>query len=112
MRETPKRIKRLLREWASVAHDRDLREALADLRAHFDRLDRGEITPFELNDVIHNFHDGTSRDIWKRYASNMLEPAVASAVVAGVIVKEELPPELVEHLASTIAFYEADLVDV
>jgi hypothetical protein len=110
MQDTPKHIKRLVREWAAVAHDRDLRSALADLRGQFDRLERGEIDAFELNHHIHQFHDGISRDIWKRYATNHLEPAVAAAVAEGVLAKEELPPVLVEHLAGTIAFYEADQV--
>ena len=106
--ETPKRLKRLVREWAGIAHDRDLRRALSELRVEFDRWDRGEIDSFELNKAIHQFHDGTSREIWKRYATSHLEPAVASAVAAGVVRKEELPVELVAHIAGLIEFYAAD----
>ena len=91
-----KRIKLLVREWARIAHDRDLRKALSELRAQFDRWDRGEIDTFELNDLVHRFHQGTSREIWKRYATTHLEPAVASAVAAGVLRKEELPAELLQ----------------
>ena len=80
---TPKRMKRLVRQWAGIAHDRDLRRALSELRVEFDRWDRGEIESFELNKAIHEFHDGTSREIWKRYATSHLEQAVASAVAAG-----------------------------
>jgi hypothetical protein len=108
MREVPKQLKRLVREWAGIAHDRDLRKALSELRVQFDRWDRGEIDVFELNDLVHRFHHGTARDIWKRYATTHLEPAVASAVAAGVLRKEELPAELVQHLAGLIAFYEHD----
>ena len=50
-----------------------------------------------------------SREIWKRYASTHLKPAVASAVAAGVLRKEELPTELVQHIAGLIEFYEHDL---
>ena len=109
MQEVPKRIKRLVREWAGIAHDRDLRKALSELRAEFDRWDRGEIDSFELNDLVHRFHQGTARDIWKRYATTHLEPAVASAVAAGVLLKEELPVELVQYIADLIEFYEHDL---
>jgi hypothetical protein len=109
MQDSPKRLRRLIREWAAVAYDRDLRHAFGELRSQFDRLERGEISPFELNELVHRFHDGISREIWKRYSkSSHLGPAVAAAVADGVISKEELPPELVEHLARTIAFYEAD----
>lgn len=109
MADVPKQIKRLVREWAGIAHDRDLRQALGDLRLHFDRWGRGEITAFELNDLVHQFHQHTSREIWKRYATTHLEPAVASAVAAGVLRRDELPVELVQHLASLIAFYEQDV---
>lgn len=37
VQDIPKRIKRLVREWAGIAHDRELGQALLDLRAHFDR---------------------------------------------------------------------------
>jgi len=32
MQEVPKRIKRLVRKWAGIAHERDLRNALNELR--------------------------------------------------------------------------------
>ena len=109
MHKVPKRIKRLVREWAGVAHDRDLREALSELRARFDRWDRGEIDSFELNNLIHRFHQDTARQIWKRYATTHLEPAVASTVAAGVLREGELPEELVQDVAALIEFYEHDL---
>src|SRR5262245_37277906 len=109
MREVPKQLKRLVREWAGIAHDRDLRQALSELRVQFDRWDHGEIDAFELNELVHRFHQVTAREIWKRYATTHLEPAVASAVAAGVLRKEELPAELVRHIAGLIEFYEDDL---
>jgi hypothetical protein len=109
MQEVPKRIRRLVREWAGIAHDRDLRKALNELRAQFDRRDRSEIDSFELNELVHRFHQDTSREIWKRYATTHLEPAVASAVAAGVLRKEELPSELLHHIAGLIEFFQHDL---
>src|SRR5437870_5580396 len=108
MQDTPKRIKRLVREWAGVAHDRDLRNALGELRVQFGRWERGEISSFELNEFVPQFHDGASREIWKRYATNHLEPAVASAVAAGILGREELPTGLLQLIAGLIEFYEAD----
>ena len=94
MQEVPKRIKRLVREWAGNAHDRDLRKALSELRAQFDRWDRGEIDSFELNELVHRFHQDTAREIWKRYATTHLEPAVASAVLPACFAKKNYPPNL------------------
>lgn len=109
MQEVPKRIKRLVREWAGIAHDRELRRALGELRIQFDRWEHGDIDAFELNDLVHRFHQDASREIWKRYVTTHLEPAVASAVAAGVLRKEELPAEVVQHIAGLIDFYEHDL---
>jgi hypothetical protein len=108
MQDTPKRIKRLVREWAGITHDRELGNALADLRAEFDRWQRREISAVELNDLIHRFHDGVSRDIWKKYATNHLEPALAFAVATGTLRREELPADLLQHIAGLIEFYEAE----
>ena len=52
MQEVPKRLKSLVREWAAIAHDRDLRKALGELREQFDRWGRGEIDSFELNELV------------------------------------------------------------
>ena len=109
MQEIPKRIKRMVREWAGVAHERDLRVALKELRGQFERWDLGEIDSFELNQFVHKYHDGASREIWKRYATSHLEPAVASAIVAGVLRRGELPEELVKHLTGLIDFYQHEL---
>jgi hypothetical protein len=108
MQDTPKRIKRLVRESAGIAHDRELGKALLDLRAQFDRWQRGEISAVELNDLIHRFHEGVSRDIWKKYATNHLEPALGFAVATGILRRDELAPELVQHIAGLIEFYEAE----
>lgn len=108
MPETSKRIKRLVREYAAIAHDRELGQALRDLGAHFERWRSGEISPAELNDLIHRFHDGPSRDVWRKYATNRLEPALGLAVATGILRKEELPAELIRHLSALIDFYEAE----
>jgi len=109
MQDVPKHIKRQIREWAGIAHDRDLRKALGELRDQFGLWERGEIDSFELNERVHRFHEDTSREIWKRYATTHLKPAVASAVAAGVLHREELPADLLQHISGLIEFYEHDL---
>lgn len=79
-----------------------MRKALSELRAQFHRWERGEIDSFALNELVHQFLQHASRDIWKRYATTHLEPAVASAVAGGVPQNQELPTELVAHIAGLI----------
>jgi hypothetical protein len=108
MPETSKRIKRFVREYAAIAHDRELGQALRDLDVQFGRWRNGEISAAELNDVIHQFHDGASREVWRRYATNRPEAALGFAVATGILRKEELPAELLQHLAGFIDFYQAE----
>ena len=48
-------MKRLVREWAAIAHERELGHALLELLAQFDRWQDGEIAAADLNDLIHQF---------------------------------------------------------
>src|SRR2546422_6315186 len=67
MAETPKRIKRLLREYAAVAHEEELRRALLPVAEAFKRWEREELDSGELSEIIHKFHQGPARDLWVRY---------------------------------------------
>ena len=108
MRTTSRHLRALLRHTAAIAHDRELTAALRDLRTEFGCWERGDITADELNDRIHRFHDGTSREIWRRYATNDLEPVVAIAVATAVLSRDELSEELLDHLAELIELYRQD----
>jgi len=108
MPETSKRIQQLVREYAAIAHDRELGQALRDLGAQFERWRSGEIGPAELNDLIHQFHDGPSQDVLRKYTTKRLDSALEFPVATGILRKEELPAELFQHLAGLIDFYEAE----
>jgi hypothetical protein len=50
-----------------VAYQRDLDKELTKLKARFDNWQTKKIDCFELSDLIHEFHDGVSRELWKFY---------------------------------------------
>ena len=75
-----KKQKAELRRLAGLAHERELSEALTNLESEFGRWRIGEISVFELNDRIHEFHHGLSRDLYKLY-----DPRDAEIVVPGAI---------------------------
>lgn len=106
MTETPKRLKRLLREWAGEAHEEELRRALLPLAEAFDRWKRGDIVSSELSNLIHKFHQGPPRELFVKYNTNDREAPVAHAIAVGVLDKDKIPPELLAHLAASIQFYE------
>src|SRR5687768_12969574 len=106
MTEIPKRLKRLLRTCAGEAHEEELRRALVPLAEAFDRWRRGDIASSELSNLLHKFHQGPARDLFVKYDINHLETPVAHAIVTGVLDKDKISPELLEHLATWINFYE------
>lgn len=97
-----------LRELAAVAHERELGNELAKVEENFALWRRGEIDPFELNDRIHRFHDGTSRDL---YATRGLRPyqAVARAVAYRILDRTEIPSDILTALETVIGFFEQEL---
>lgn len=106
MADIPKRLKRLLREYASQAHEAELREALKPLAEAFKRWERNELDSFELSDLIHHFHQGPAREIYLHYANRHPEMPIARAIVNGLIDRATVPPELVDHLAREIQICE------
>jgi hypothetical protein len=106
MADTPKRIKRLLREHAASAHEEELRRALVPVAEAFKRWERRELGSGELSETIHSFHQGPARDLYVRYNTVHLEMAVAYAITTGVLDRETIPAELLDHLAGAIRFYE------
>lgn len=108
MTETPKRIKRLVREYAAAAHEEDLRRALLPVAEAFKRWECKELESGELSEIIHKFHQGPARDLWGRYNTAPLEMAVAFAITTGVLSRDGIPAELLDHLAGSLRFYEEE----
>src|SRR3989442_2405324 len=108
MAETPKRVKRLLREYAAVAHEEELRRALLPIAEAFKRWERAELDSGELSEIIHKFHQGPARDLWVRYNTAHLEMAVAFPITTGLFSRETIPAEMLDHLARPLRFYAED----
>ena len=108
MADTPKRSKRLLREYAAEAHEEELRRALIPVAEASARWERGELGSGELSEIIHTFHQGPARELWVRYNSGHLEMAVASAVARGVLSRESIPAEVMDHITGAMRFYEEE----
>lgn len=103
-----KRIRRLLREFAAVAEEAELRRALLPLADAFKRWERGELDSFALKELIHQFHQGPARDIYLRYDRSRLEPSVARAIVSSVVDRAAVPAEVLDNLAGLIEFFQAE----
>lgn len=108
MADIPKRVKRLLRECAAAAHEEELRRALVPIAEAFKRWEQGELGSGDLSDLIHRFHQGPARDLYLRYNTAPLEPTVAYAIATGVLDRDAVPAEVLNHVARIIQFYESE----
>jgi hypothetical protein len=108
MKDVPKRMKRLLREAAGAAHEEELRRALLPVAEAFKQWEAGTLASGDLSDVIHRFHQGPNRELFLRYNTLHLNLAVAHAIVTDVLDRSAIAPDLLEHLAGALAFYESE----
>ncbi len=106
MKDYPKYVKRLLRELAPLAYDRELDLELSKLDARFAEWRSGHISGSELNEHIHNYHNGASREIWSFYFNGEPDLVVAYAIVAGLLERDETPEEVLAALELPIAFHQ------
>lgn len=109
MRADSRSEHKVARRIAAVAYERDLNHALATLHEKFERWRQGQLSPFDLSQAIHEFHNGEARDLFVVY--NRLHPsqAVARAVALGIVQRSEVPAELLLSLDQAIAFFSSEL---
>ena len=114
MADPPKRIKCLLREHAGRAHEEELRRALVPVAEAFKLWERGELGSADLSDIIHRFHQRPGPTSYSPATTPTphLEMTVAYAITAGILDRQTIPAELLDHLARALAFYESQAGDV
>jgi hypothetical protein len=102
----PKKIKKLIRQYAGVAYEEELKRELRKLHVHFEEWRDDDISSSQLSDLIYAFTKGPSRELYNKYNSNWPDLAVAQAIASGVLDRDELPGELVESLSNAAQFAE------
>ena len=102
MRDYPKAVRRKLEELAVQAYERDLNKEIAKLADRFDEWRAGQWDPWELTDLIHKFHNGPARELYKVYNSDFRDLAVASALARGILSQEEVPGEVWPYIQDEV----------
>lgn len=87
-----------LRSLVNRAYERELTEALGDVMAGVDDIRAGRINVFDLSDLIHEFHNGAARDLWKLYDGVQPQLLVVSALKRGYLEAKEVPKRLLGKL--------------
>ncbi len=103
-RDLTKSQRRRIRELAGIAYDRELSRELTTLEGEFVRWRSGAISAHELDEKIHQFHQGANRRLFTMYTRGAVEPAVAAAIANGIITEAEAGPEMLEILRGGIEF--------
>ncbi len=87
-----KQMRKKLRELCKITYARELNHHLEQLGQKFDEWRNNGIDCWDLNDLIHEFHDGISRDLYKVYHyTKDVDYLVSRAVKLGFLQKDELP---------------------
>jgi ATP-dependent helicase/DNAse subunit B len=109
MTDMTKSQKRHLRQLAEKCHEIEMSNALEELNENFKKWKNSEITTWDLNEKIHQHHNGKSRDLYKIYEQfNEPEIAVAQAVKRGILQIEEVQENCRPLLKGLIEFYESN----
>jgi len=107
MDQTPKHIKRAIRELAGRAHEIELTRELVALEGEFSRWHRGNITAFDVSEAIHRFHQGPARELYLTYTQPHPKGAIASAINMGILDRTQIAPDVLEELAGALSMYGA-----
>ena len=100
---TPK-VKKLLRQFWIEAYERELHRELTALDQSFSEWREGRIRSDELSRRIHRYETGPSRELYRTYHGGEQDLVVASAIVSGVLDREEIPDALLDVLDAPIRF--------
>jgi hypothetical protein len=106
-----KSFRKIARQLVGKAYQREQEKALESLRSEFDRWKSGEIDCWDLTDLIHRFHNGESRDLYKIYERGDTQIALARAIALDIIDAEEVPADLLESMRPTIDCCRGELVE-
>ena len=85
MMELTKSERSAVRRLAEIAWERELRGEILGIGESIQEMKDAGTSPHDVNEVIHRFHDGPSRDLYSRYSSNSPWSAVCQAYADGVL---------------------------
>ena len=107
MEKYPKPIKKNLKELADVAYKRELENYTEKLAKHFDSWRTKKIDCFQLKEIIHAFHNGIFRELWKKYDLPCEDILVSMAVAKNIIKKEEINSATFEYIKGMVDSYKS-----
>jgi hypothetical protein len=97
-----KKQRQHLRELAADCHEIELEVAMEELYEQFQKWGGKGLNVFELNDLVHEFHNGVSRELYKRYV--MTDPyfSVAYALNNNILNESSVDKEVLKLLGNML----------
>ncbi len=112
MLEIPKSVNKQLKKLVATAYERELRQELERLAQQFDAWRTGRIGTWEIDSLIHKYHNGSARELWKLYDSSASPRLlVASALVRRIIAREEIPDQVWPYIEGLESLFEGPDAD-
>ncbi len=90
MEKLSKKQKRHLRELTELAYERDLERCLEVLAQNFDAWRKNDVSVWDLDRKIHEYHQEIARSLYKSYTLNNPIFTVAFGIAQGVISIDEV----------------------
>ncbi|MCC9603753.1 hypothetical protein LOC67_24650 [Stieleria sp. JC731] len=78
------------RKLGAIAWKRELSAEIHKLADAICAMDAGDLSPHDVNDQIHEFHDGISRELWRRYTQSDPGASVYRAHYDGYLTDDDL----------------------
>ncbi len=82
--------RRHVQELAGLAWERQLRDEIGTVGDAIREMEADKLCPHEVNDIIHRYHNGASRDLYMRYSDSLPWFALCRAYFDGVITDDDL----------------------
>ena len=78
-----------IRQLAGLAWERGLRTELRKIGTAIEEMDSGRLTPFDVTECIHKFHEGAARDLYKQFSGSLPWLEVCRAHFDGVLTDDD-----------------------
>ena len=92
-----------MRKLFGKLYELELIEETSKLGKDFEDWNKGKISVWDINEKIHKFHNGPSRQLFVKYSSNhapVMALFICEAIINGKIKTEELPADLSARIKS------------
>ncbi|MCD4687209.1 MAG: hypothetical protein K8S97_14875 [Anaerolineae bacterium] len=100
----PKRIKKKIYELKCEVHERELARELTKLAVKFDEWKADHSGAGALDHLIHQHHNGLSRELFKFYNYGRDDFVVAHAIVEGILTEDEISEDVWSYIESHVQF--------